>query len=69
MLVYRKKFPAPSLCSLFARAKMLHRRLVDDVVEIVVLLQTIFFSLFVVCSSAGFELRVSNCARLYGNNS
>ena len=27
-------FPAPGLCSLFARAKMLYRKLVDDVVAI-----------------------------------
>ena len=29
-------FPAPGLCSLFARAKMLYRRLVDDLIEIFV---------------------------------
>ena len=37
-------FPAPGLCSLFARAKMLYRRLVDDVIEIFVLLHTSYFS-------------------------
>ena len=37
-------FPALGLCSLFARAKMLYRRLVDDVIEIVVLLHTSYFS-------------------------
>ena len=39
----RRFFPAPGLCSLFARAKMLYRRLVDDVVEISVLLHTSYF--------------------------
>ena len=37
-------FSAPGLCSLFARAKMLYRRLVDDVVEIFVFLHTSYFS-------------------------
>ena len=39
-------FPAPGLCSLFARAKMLYRRLADDMAEIFVILHTSFFSLF-----------------------
>ena len=39
-----KLFPATGLCSPFVRAKMLYRRLVDDVVEIFVLLHTSFFS-------------------------
>ena len=36
-------FPVPGLCSTFACAKMLYRRLVDDVTEIVVLLDTSYF--------------------------
>ena len=56
-----KLFPATGLCSLFVRAKMLYRRLVDDVVKIFVLLHTSFF----LCS-------ITECVKLrafYGYNS
>ena len=44
-LVYRSVlFPGPGLCSLFACAKMLYRRLVDDMLEILVLLHNSLFS-------------------------
>ena len=36
-------FPAPGLCSLFACANMLYRRLVVNVIEIFVLLHTSYF--------------------------
>ena len=37
-----KVFPATGLCSLFARAKMLYKRLANDVVEIFVILHISF---------------------------
>ena len=49
MLYIPSFFSAPGLCNFFAPAKMLYRRLVDEVVEIFILLHTIFFPLFVVC--------------------
>ena len=50
-------FPAPGLCSLFARAKIIYRRLVDEVVEIFVLLVLHNSFFFVVRTSAHVKLR------------
>ena len=41
VLFYRRfLFPAPGLCSLFACTKMLYKRLIDDVLEILGLFRT-----------------------------